>query len=79
MTENRASIRNVFRKNTPAETRDNVQFIKSRGARLLRAILLVLVALLLIPFALGMYGKGYFDGVQATRNETATKGVQHVR
>lgn len=76
---NPGNPRSVFRKNTPAETRANWQFMKDRGARLLRAILLVIVALLLIPFAMGFYGKGYFDGVQAVRSETISKGVHNVR
>lgn len=70
---NPANPRNVFRKNTPAETRDNWQFIKRRGGALIRALLLVLIVLLLVPFALGIYGKGYFDGVQAVRHETISK------
>lgn len=73
MTLNRRDPRNVFRKNTPGETRENWQYVKQRGGALVRAILLFLCLLMLIPFALGFYGKGYFDGVQAARSETISK------
>jgi hypothetical protein len=73
------SPRALFRKNTPAETRENWQLVKSKGKAWGRLFFLLIALLLLCPFGLAFYGKGYFDGVQAVRTETISKESNHVR
>ena len=67
------SPRALFRKNTPAETRENWQLVKSKGKAWGRRLLMLLIALLLFPFAAAMYGRGYFDGTQAVRHGIISK------
>lgn len=73
------NIRALFRKNTPAETRENWALVKSKGKAWGRLFFLLLCLLLLFPFAVAFYGKGYFDGVQAVQRETISKESNHVR
>lgn len=70
---NPANPRNIFRKNIPSETRANWALVKSKGRAWGRLFVLLLIVLLLVPFALAFYGKGYFDGVSAVRSETISK------
>lgn len=76
---NPRSPRAIFRKNTPAETRENWQLVKDKGRAWGRLFFVLLILFLLVPFAVAFYGKGYFDGVSAVRSETISKESHNVR
>lgn len=74
-----SSWRALFRKNTPAETRENWNLVRSGGRFWGRLFVLLLAIALLFPFAAIMYARGYFDGTQAARPETISTESNHVR